>query len=111
MKRSYQYEVEVERVIDGDTFASKSIDLGMGVALTGDIRFRLLGVNTPERKMEGYQEATDFTKEKLEGKTVLVETVAKDVFGRWLCTVYLDNEDTLNKQLLDTKLAVVYKRK
>jgi micrococcal nuclease len=110
MKRVYQYEVEVSRVIDGDTFASKEIDLGMGVSLKGDLRFRLLGVNTPERNRKGYWEATEFTADKIEGRKVLVETVDKDVFGRWLCTVHLEGEDTLNKQLLDKELAVVYKK-
>lgn len=111
MERRYIYEVEVSRVIDGDTFASKSIDLGMGVALTGDIRFRLLGVDTPEHGKHGFDEATSFTKMKIEGKQVLVETIAKDAFGRWLCKVYLPEEDkSINTQLLEQRLAEVYTR-
>jgi micrococcal nuclease len=109
MERKYIYEVLVSRVIDGDTFASKEIDLGMGVTLKGDIRFRLLGVDTPERREEGYNEATEFTSDKIEGKKVLVETVEKDNFGRWLCIVHLE-DNTLNNQLLENKLAVIYKK-
>jgi endonuclease YncB( thermonuclease family) len=110
MERKYIYEVEVERVIDGDTFASKSVDLGMGVALTGSIHFRLLGVNTPERKMPGYIEATAFTKTMIEGKKILVETHAHDAFGRWLCTIYLPEEEkSINQQLLEKRLAVIFK--
>ena len=55
-----EYEKEttfVNRVIDGDTIET---DIGT---------IRLLGINTPEKKMPYYQEAKDFLKQ-IENKTI-----------------------------------------
>jgi micrococcal nuclease len=110
MERSYQYHATVTGVIDGDTFEA-NVDLGMNVNMAGQ-RFRLIGVDTPERHEEGYNEATAFTKEAIEGKTVLIVSHGKDVFGRWLVDVFYDNQDkTLNETLLEKGLAVAYKKK
>ncbi|CDQ21716.1 thermonuclease family protein [Halobacillus karajensis] len=107
MKRTYQYHVQVKRVIDGDTFVG-DIDLGMNVKLC-DVHFRLIGVDTPERGQNLFYEATERASELIDQTEVLVETYAEDAFGRWLVNVYIDYEgDTLNQLLLDEGLAIVY---
>ena len=50
--------VKVTEVVDGDTI---KIENGQKV--------RLLGINTPERSMDGYQEAKDYLKDMAENRT------------------------------------------
>lgn len=104
--------VKVDRVIDGDTFHSNEVEVAIFdvTVKIPDLRFRLLGVDTPERNEQGYKEATAFTKNLIQGKEVIVQPTGKDVFGRWLCVVYLEDEKTLNDLLLESKNAVVYER-
>ncbi|MGZ9868247.1 thermonuclease family protein [Priestia endophytica] len=106
----YFYNAECIGVTDGDTCTVK-IDVGFGFTTVQKLRF--IGINTPERHVEGYEEATQFTKDKILNKKIIINTVEKDAFGRWLASVYYKEEDTyksLNEELLSTGLAVVYKR-
>ena len=52
----YRYKCEVQRCVDGDTVDA---DLDLGFHMTARIRFRLAGIDTPERGEPGYQEATE----------------------------------------------------
>ncbi len=87
----------VERVIDGDTFV-----------LAGGERVRLIGVDTPEtvapnQEVEVYgQEASDFTKNLLEGKKVALKFDAqeRDQYDRLLCYVFLEDGTFVNELLL-----------
>ena len=71
----------VERVVDGDT-----------VVLNNSEKVRFICVNTPEKNEDGYIEATNFLKEILLNKTVLLvkDTTEKDKYGRLLRYVYLN---------------------
>ena len=88
----YDYRVvTVNKVIDGDT-VDATIDLGFG--LWASFRFRLTGVDTPERGHADWQRATDFTKAWFAvGDGVTVKTqksgpstggIGDGAFGRWL---------------------------
>jgi len=90
-------EVHIYQVIDGDTFI-----------LSDGQYIRIIGINTPERKQEGYHEATDFLRQ-FEGKTVILEEEgeARDKFGRLLRHAYVDNQ-SLAIALLQNKHAVIY---
>ncbi|MHC5291118.1 thermonuclease family protein [Bacillus licheniformis] len=104
------YRVKCTRVKDGDTFVG---DLSFGVVnLTlHDQVFRLAGIDTPERNEGLYFEATEYTAQHLEGKSVIVFLHGKDSFGRWLCDVYIDGiHQTLNDLLLNEGLAKTYKK-
>ncbi len=67
----------VTRVIDGDTFLTKSRKRSV----------RLADVNAPERGRKGASKATQRLRKLIQGKTVEVETVARDVFGRAVANV------------------------
>lgn len=71
----------VTRVVDGDTF---DIDTGM--------RVRFIGINCPESDSPGGEEATEYTKDLLEGKEVRLQTQTseEDRYGRLLRDVYLE---------------------
>ena len=84
---SYDYRVEVVRVVDGDTLDLR-VDLGFYTSMT--MRFRLLGVDTPERREQGWSDASLFTAGWLEARKGLLRarTAKADSFGRWLADVY-----------------------
>jgi len=88
---------EVKRVVDGDTFETK----------TGD-KVRLIGVNTPETVKPGSpvekygKEASQFTKSKLTGKTVYMFADAgdKDKYGRLLRYVFIEGDPVMFNETL-----------
>jgi micrococcal nuclease len=105
------YKVEVTKTVDGDTFYGSILLDEFQMVLTNQ-KFRFLGVNTPEKKQQGYYEATEFTAQVCDGETLMIDLHGKDAFGRWLVDVYYqDGEELkwLNQELLKNKLAVVYK--
>lgn len=93
-------------VVDGDTF-----DINFPDAKFGDTRIRLLGVDTPETKKEGWPvmhfgpQASEFTKSELLGKniTVLLDRISasRDKYGRLLCYVVNENGQNFNKRLIE----------
>jgi micrococcal nuclease len=83
---TYDYRVTVVRVVDGDTV---DVDVDAGFYLTLRVRFRILGVDTPERGAAGWAEATAFTREwVLAHPQLRAATVKTDSFGRWLADLY-----------------------
>jgi endonuclease YncB( thermonuclease family) len=90
----------VTNVIDGDT-----IEVRLGLVIT---KVRLLGINTPEKNMPGYQEAKDYLRQ-LEGKEVELVKDKEDVdkYNRKLRFVFYDNE-MINLEILRRGLANYY---
>jgi len=86
---------QVERVIDGDT-----------LILTNEQRIRLKGINTPEKSMPFYNEATKFLK-NTENKSVTIKSYGVDKYGRTLAYVFLDNKN-INKEILSRGLGTLY---
>ena len=72
----------VTRVIDGDTFLTKSRKRSV----------RLADVDAPERGKSGSVKATQKLKRLIQGKKVEVQTVARDVFGRAVAKVKVGNK-------------------
>ena len=98
----YMFNAHVNRVIDGDTIVV-TIDLGFDVFAKRKVR--LLNVDTPERGQKNYQEATDFTKDKIYNKDIILQTYKDDAFGRYLGVIwYKENEDDEIYELLSNKL-------
>ena len=106
----YAYRVvSVKRVVDGDTI---DLTLDLGFHLSAALRFRLLGVNTPEVGYPGAEEAAAFVAAWLALPGPLVVHSRKaDSFGRWLADVRRDDHpSSLSLLLLDAGLAVPYSR-
>ncbi len=99
----HSYMAHVKRVIDGDTFV-----------LDSDERVRLIGIDTPEtvhprKEIQLFgPEASEFTKNAIEGKEVKLEFDVDlyDRYNRLLAYVYYDDV-FLNEELLLNGLAVV----
>jgi micrococcal nuclease len=107
-----KYLVDAKHVVDGDTFFGDLHLTEFGMTLN-HIKFRLLGIDTPERGQENYFEATEFLAQLIEDKEVVVEVHGIDAFGRYLVIVNTDKElskSSVNQQLLDNELAVVWEK-
>ncbi len=97
----YEYNATVTKVVDGDT-VDLSCDLGFRI-FSRD-RFRLLGIDTPERGQPGWAEATAALKELLPyGAVVKVKTDRpyNDKYGRWLAVVHADGVNVNDKMVAD----------
>lgn len=94
------------KVIDGDTikvcFYLDKVPVNYNI--------RLLHINTPEKKQEGFQEATDRTKGLVEGQVVKLKLGKFDAFGRNLAEVYTLDGVCVNDVLLSEGLAVEFKK-
>ena len=97
----YEYRGTVVRWIDGDT-VDMVVDLGFRI--TTSQRFRLLGVDTPERGEAGYVEARQVA-EAIHpvGSVVVIRTekpLAGDKYGRYLVSLPSVGEALRAKGLL-----------
>lgn len=100
--------VEVVRVVDGDTVDLK---LDLGFRLTTTQRFRLLGIDTPERGEVDGHTATRFVEEWLSAAPadLTVHTYKTDKYGRWLAEVERASGALLTQELLAAGLAETYR--
>lgn len=112
MQPTYNYLGIIDRVIDGDTIDA-TVDLGFSVFVK--IRFRLYGIDTPEKTDKNYdarvlaQTASKFVSENIMGKSVVIQSVEKDKYGRWLAKVYVGKDQpTINEQLISLGYAKAY---
>lgn len=114
----YDYAItEVLKVVDGDTLDLRVetdwVDTGFHVQTKTRTahRFRLLGVDTPERGRPGWAEATSFVRDWLAQHPHLrARTTKTDSFGRWLVDVYdPDDHASLSAALLHSGHAEVWR--
>lgn len=78
----YTYQATVLRWVDGDTVQMR-VDLGF--AISAVYKFRVLGVDTPERGDPNYAEAKKCSEAVLPvGTTLTITTHKADKYGRWL---------------------------
>lgn len=103
---AYEYRATVVRWIDGDT-VDLNVDLGFHLTMAG--RFRLDGIDTPERGRQGHLEA----KARAEalapvGSDVLVITEKGDKYGRWLAVLCPPVGPPVNVTLVYEGLAKPY---
>jgi len=102
----YEYNAIVVRVVDGDTV---DLIVDLGFRMTTIQRFRLLGIDTPERGKPGFTEATNRMKELLAPGYGKIVTTKADSFGRWLVTIWVKGmEESVNQKMLDDGFAVLY---
>ncbi len=107
------------RIIDGDTFKAATITtISPTLEVTELTSFRLLGVDTPERGEEGYQEAKDYLQKMIGGKLIHVSLKSghgkkRDSFGRFLVDIVLCTKNIyvdINRQIIRKGLGKEYPR-
>ena len=111
----YEYEVRIDRVVDGDTVEVK-IDLGFDVSIAQ--RVQLAGIDTPELNTRNSREkkfgklARARVRELLpQYSTQTMRTIFhgnRDKYGRTLVDFDLSDGRTLTDVLILEQLAVVY---
>jgi len=106
----YNYQIEVTRVIDGDT-VDCIIDLGFKISTK--YRIRLAGIDTPEtrttnaeEKIYGFEAKTRL-QELLSQGTIILKSHGLGKFGRVLGTLYVGDVD-INQRLIDEGFAIQY---
>ena len=111
MKYLYHYKAKVISVYDGDTI---TLMIDQGMKHFARVKVRMIGINTPEirtkdldEKQRGYQ-AKEYLQRRIEGKDIIVHTVKKGKFGRWLGVIwdYDENLDELGESLNDEMIRV-----
>jgi micrococcal nuclease len=117
----YNYNIEVTRVIDGDT-VDCIIDLGFKISTK--YRIRLAGIDTPEtrttnakEKIYGFEakvrlqelltEYTDANDNLILNPQVSLKSHGLGKFGRVLGTLYVGDVD-INQRLIDEGFAIEY---
>lgn len=110
----YSYNAKVMRVVDADT-VDLSTDLGFRIYNRD--RFRLYGINAPERGQAGWFEGKAALEALLPIDTaVRIETQhptqrdPKDKYGRWLATIYTLEGMNVNQWLVEEGYAVEFMR-
>ena len=107
----YVYNVELERVIDGDTI-DVTILLGFDVKLHKQ-RLRLAGIDTPESRTRDLEEkklglaAKARLQELCEGKFI-IKSYGKGKYGRILATPYTSAGEDICQKLIHEGHAVEY---
>lgn len=102
----YTYRATVVRWVDGDTV---DLDVDLGFHLHTHDRFRLLGVDTPERGREGYDEATAFAEGMAPvGSEVTVTTTKTDSFGRYLARIMNHQHRDISHHLIQSGHGRIY---
>ena len=104
----YTYNIDVVRVIDGDTIDAK-IDLGFDVSVKKRVRF--MGINTPESRTRDLEEkkrglAAKARVQELLDEATEIQLTSHGVgkFGRCLGELNLCNSDGLTMVNLNNKL-------
>lgn len=94
------FTAKVVRVIDGDT-----VQVYDGVNRT---KIRLYGIDSPESKQAFGQQAKRAMLQLAANQNVVIEDHGKDVYGRTLGTIYLDNQD-INAVMVSEGMAWAYR--
>ena len=87
----------VIRVLDGDT-----------ILLEDGRKIRLMGIDAPEEGEYLYDEVREVLEDTIKGKKVGLECFGKDIYGRYLCYVFL-GRNLINLELVKKGFAKVEK--
>ncbi len=107
MEPIYTYHAQVQRWVDGDTV---DLRVDLGFRMWAETRFRLWGIDTPERGQAGWSEAGEAARLLAPvGSFVVAQTYRDgDKYGRWLAKIENQSGDLVNQMLLDGGYAVEY---
>lgn len=111
---TFTYQGTILRWVDGDTVdlhLTREFDMGFYVTLTGTYqsRFRLAGIDTPERGQPGYAEARTLAESLCPiGSTVTVTTYKADKYGRFLADITTPTGGDVADIIIDAGLGRPY---
>lgn len=100
----YVYIAKVVKWVDGDTV---DLDVDLGFKTRRIERFRLIGIDTPERGKPGFKEAKELAESIYPiGSEIMIESMRTEKYGRWLVDIA-----PVRKALLSANLAELTKEK
>lgn len=103
VKGRYDYRVRVVNVVDGDTFDGLTRD-------KIEIRFRLFGIDAPEKRQEFGLESTEYLEKLILGKRVNIKVQKKrDGWGRPVVWVSTRGGQDVGAAMLKAGMAWHYK--
>jgi len=94
---SCSYKTKIKFVIDGDTV----------ITYSGE-RIRLNNIDCPEHNQLFGSEATQFTRNYLQGQEVTIKSHGKDKYYRTIADIYLPDGSYFNQMVIKAGLAYVY---
>jgi endonuclease YncB( thermonuclease family) len=98
---AFAWEAKVIGVADGDTITVFTPDCRQ-------VKIRLYGIDCPERRQAFGNRARQATQKLVDGKTVDVQSVETDRYGRTVGIVSISDGITLNESLVRDGFAWVY---
>jgi len=101
----FEYLAKVEKVVDGDTI---DIAIDLGFSLHYKTRVRLAGIDTAEKNTNLGKQTKEYVKTTLEGKSFKIKTTKPDKYGRILGELFLPDNTSFNKALIEKGLAKSY---
>ena len=101
--QAQQFRVKVVGITDGDTFTAINRD-------KLQIRFRMYGIDAPEKKQAFSSVSTEKLKEMIHGKKVIVTVHSRDPWGRYVVTVRAGKIKDVSAEMLRLGLAWHYKK-
>ena len=97
---AYDYYVKVTGIADGDTFTGVTTDDGE------KIRFRIYGIDAPEKKQPFSNKAKQYLSGLIYGKKVgIIVQKKKDRYGRPVVWVYTPDGEDVSSEMLKAGLA------
>ena len=94
---------KVVGITDGDTVKILRTDNHI------QVKIRLAGIDTPEKKQAYGQKAKKFTASLISNRVVEVKPITKDRYGRTVGYIYCDGED-VNLEIVRNGYAWVYRK-
>ena len=101
--KSYNYCVKVIKVVDGDTFHGLRDD-------NEQIKFRIYGIDAPERTQAFVNKSTQYLSDLIFGKTVGIKIQTKrDRYGRPVVWAYTEDGKDVGSEMLKAGMAWHFK--
>lgn len=102
-RRNYDYQVKVVSITDGDTFRGLTKD-------NEEIRFRIYGIDAPEKKQPFSQKSKQYLSDLIYDKTVgIIVKTERDRYGRPVVWVYTPDGKDVSAEMIKAGLAWHYK--
>jgi len=98
---SFALQGKVIKIADGDTLTLLTVD-------KSQVRVRLYGIDAPESKQDYGTKSKQYLSKLVFGQIVDVEDLGKDLYGRTIGKVYLDDQ-YINLMMVQSGLAWWYK--
>ena len=99
----YDFCVKVVSISDGDTFRGLTED-------KENIKFRIYGIDAPEKHQAFGSRSTQYLSELIFGETVGIKVVEEDYFGRLVVLIFTHDGKDVSAEMLKAGMAWHFKK-